>query len=306
MRQEALQQVYELAKVDERIIFIGSDLGHGTLAQMKEELPNQFLMEGISEQHLIGFAAGLARQGFIPFVNTIATFFTRRAYEQIAIDLALHQSHVILLASGGGMVYAPLGPTHTAIEDIATMSTIPGMRIACPADPLEMREVIRTTLKDAGPWYVRFGKGGEPSVTDQSDKRVGHLKFFGDVNSPITILTTGITLHAAIQYKLHHSELGNKTCVTHIPILQDDYLEQLVSQLRNAKKVIVIEEHIPIGGLFTRLLHLSYKFGIDFRKFEHKCLPFSFSHQYGSQREHLDSSELNEFGVLQSLKDFQP
>lgn len=306
MRQEALQQVYELAKVDKRVIFIGSDLGHGTLAQMKEELPNQFLMEGISEQHLIGFAAGLAKQGFIPFVNTIATFFTRRAYEQIAIDLALHQSHVILLASGGGMVYAPLGPTHTAIEDIATMSTIPGMRIACPADPLEMREVIQTTLKDIGPWYVRFGKGGEPIVTDKSEKGVGHLKFFGETSSPITILTTGITLHAAIQYKLHHTELGDKTCIIHIPILQDDNLEQLVSQLQNAKKLIVIEEHIPIGGLFTRLLHLAHKFGIDARKFEHKCLPFHFSQHYGSQKEHLDNSGLNEFGLLQTLRDYQP
>jgi transketolase len=302
MRQAGLQEVYQLAKKDKRVVFIGSDLGHGTLTQMKEELPNQFFMEGISEQHLIGFAAGLAKQGFIPFVNTIATFFTRRANEQIAIDLALHQSHVILLASGGGMVYAPLGPTHTAIEDIATMSAIPGMRIACPADSLEMKEIVQTTIKEVGPWYVRFGKGGEPTITDESTKRIDHLKFFGDIDSPIIILTTGITLHAAIEFRSSNIRLAEKTCVVHVPILYNHYLETLVKQLHSARKVIVLEEHIPTGGLFTRLLHLANKFGIDARNFHQRSLPFGYSQHYGSQKEHLDHNGLNGKGVLQSLE----
>jgi transketolase len=304
MRQTALQEVYQLAKKDKRVVFIGSDLGHGTLTQMKEELPNQFFMEGISEQHLIGFAAGLAKQGFIPFVNTIATFFTRRANEQIAIDLALHQSHVILLASGGGMVYAPLGPTHTAIEDIATMSAIPGMRIACPADPLEMKEIIQTTINEVGPWYVRFGKGGEPTITDQSRKRLDHLKFFGDMDSPIIVLTTGITLHSAIELISSNVNFAEKICVVHVPILNDEYLESIVNQLRNARKVIVLEEHIPIGGLFTRLLHLGNKFGIDARNFNQRSLPFGYSQHYGSQKEHLDHNGLSVKGILQVLEDF--
>ena len=70
MRQRALETVHKLAREDSRILFVGSDLGAGTLQSMKDELPNQFFMEGISEQHVIGFAAGLAQEGFIPFFNT--------------------------------------------------------------------------------------------------------------------------------------------------------------------------------------------------------------------------------------------
>ena len=115
MRQTALKTVHELARSDGRVVFVGSDLGADTLKEMKEEFPERFFMEGISEQHIVGFAAGLAKEVFIPYLNTIATFFARRAYEQIAIDVALHNLPVRILASGGGMVYAPLGPTHTAI-----------------------------------------------------------------------------------------------------------------------------------------------------------------------------------------------
>lgn len=74
MRQKALDTVFELAKKDKRIIFIGSDLGFGTLQAMKEELPNQFFMEGISEQHIIGFSAGLATEGYIPFLTPLVHF----------------------------------------------------------------------------------------------------------------------------------------------------------------------------------------------------------------------------------------
>jgi transketolase len=305
MRQTALQTVYELARTDSRIVFIGSDLGYGTLVDMKKELPNQFFMEGISEQHIVGFAAGLAKQGFIPFVNTIATFFSRRAYEQIAIDLALHQSKVILLASGGGMVYAPLGPTHTAIEDIAAMSAIPGIQIACPADPIEMREIIIASSREAGPWYVRFGKGGEPLIVDQYREKTGFIKLFGQSNSPILILTTGIMLHVAMEFKSKSKKFGYQICIVHVPVLQELESEILVKLLKTAKRVIVLEEHIPVGGLFTRLLHVAHQKGIDSRKFRHRSLMHEFSHHYGTQKDHLEYNKLSESGILECLEDLK-
>ena len=89
-------------------------------------------MEGVSEQHVIGMSAGMALNGFIPYVNTIATFLTRRCYEQVLIDLSLHNLPVRLIGNGGGLVYAPLGPTHQAIEDIGLMRMIPNMTVICP------------------------------------------------------------------------------------------------------------------------------------------------------------------------------
>ena len=86
MRQKALTTVYKLAKQDPRVLFIGSDLGAGTLQAMREDIPGQFFMEGISEQHIVGFAAGLAQEGFIPYINTIGTFLTCLLYTSDAAD----------------------------------------------------------------------------------------------------------------------------------------------------------------------------------------------------------------------------
>src|SRR4051812_46218906 len=101
MRKTSLDMVYQLAKQDERVFFIGSDLGAGTLDEFKKEMPERFFMEGISEANLIGMSAGLALEGKIVYVNTIATFICRRAYEQVALDLCLHNVPVRLIASGG-------------------------------------------------------------------------------------------------------------------------------------------------------------------------------------------------------------
>ena len=94
MRKTCLDLVYELARSDDRIFFVGSDLGFGTMKQFKEEMPDRFFMEGVSEANVIGMAAGLALEGKIPYVNTIATFLTRRCFEQIVLDLCLHNLNV--------------------------------------------------------------------------------------------------------------------------------------------------------------------------------------------------------------------
>ena len=100
MRKTSLDHIYQLAQQDERVIFIGSDLGPGVLSDFKHNIPERFFMEGIAEQHIIGMAAGLALDGFIPYVNTIATFLTRRCFEQLAVDLCLHDVPVRLIANG--------------------------------------------------------------------------------------------------------------------------------------------------------------------------------------------------------------
>ena len=95
MRKTSLDCVYELAKSDERVVFVGSDLGPGVLDEFKNEFPDRFFMEGIAEQHAVGMAAGLAMEGFVPYVNTIATFLTRRCFEQNVLDLGLHNTNAL-------------------------------------------------------------------------------------------------------------------------------------------------------------------------------------------------------------------
>ena len=154
MRKTCLDTIYELATRDDRVFFVGSDLGAGTLSRFREEMPGRFLMEGVSEAHIVGLAAGLAMEGKIPYVHTIATFLTRRCFEQIVLDVGLHHVNVRLIGAGGGLVYAPLGPTHLAIDDLAIMRTVPNMTIIAPADAEEMRQAVELTLEHQGPVYI--------------------------------------------------------------------------------------------------------------------------------------------------------
>ena len=155
MRKQVLKSITELAARDERVVFIGSDLSPGVMSDFRERFPDRFFMEGVSEQHIIGMAAGLAMEGFIPYVNTIATFLTRRCYEQIAMDVCLHNLPVRLVANGGGMVYAPLGPTHEAIDDFALMRALPNMTVTAPVDVNEMAALVNAAWNTRGPFtYV--------------------------------------------------------------------------------------------------------------------------------------------------------
>ena len=168
MRQMCLNMVYDLAKEDDRVFFIGSELGVGTLDRFKEEMPDRFFMEGVTEANMIGMATGLALEGKITYVNTIATFLTRRCFEQIVLDACLHEANVRLIGNGGGLVYAPLGPTHMAIEDIAILRSIPNMTIVAPADADEMARLMPLTLDHKGPMYIRLAKGYDPIVTNDN------------------------------------------------------------------------------------------------------------------------------------------
>ena len=139
MRPACVNMVFELAKRDPRVAYIGSDLSPDLTERMKAEMPGRAFMEGVSEAHVIGMAAGMAMEGYIPYVHTIATFITRRCYEQVAVDLCLHNLPVRLIGNGGGLVYAPLGPTHLAIEDIAIMRALPNMTVVSVCDADEMK-----------------------------------------------------------------------------------------------------------------------------------------------------------------------
>ena len=196
MRNTCLNMVYELACRDPRVVYIGSDPGPGTLNVMKEAFPERFFIEGIAEQNVVGMAAGLAMAGYIPYVNTIATFLTRRCLEQVAIDLCLHRLPVRLIANGGGMVYAPLGPTHTAIEDIALMRALPGMTVVAPTDAEDMRRFMPATLDWPGPIYIRLAKGKDPVVPVDDERFViGRGRRHGP-NAPVLLaeIRTGCRL----------------------------------------------------------------------------------------------------------------
>ena len=302
MRQTALDTVFEMAKRDSRILFIGSDLGSNTLEAMRLELPNQFMMEGISEQHIIGFAAGLAKEGFIPFVNTIANFFSRRALEQIILDIALHNLPVKILASGGGMVYAPLGPTHTAIDDLAHMLAIPNMDVYSPCDADEMKKIVEMESLRKSPAYIRFGKGGETLVSREFEvDGVSQLNHLGSLDAPKVIITSGVAVQPALA-AVRPLILENKVLLVHVPKLNLEYSSLLNRILLNKERILIIEEHQEIGGLLTQILHYCQIHDILTPKFQHISLGRNFVRGYGSQADHFHKFGITTSNILDQLK----
>jgi transketolase len=303
MRQACLEKVYELAQKDQRVIFIGSDLGTGTLDKFKQEMPDRFLMEGISEANIIGMAAGLAMEGKVPYINTIASFLTRRCFEQIVIDLCLHQVNVRLLGSGGGLVYAPLGPTHEAIEDMAILRAVPHMTIVAPADAGEMGRLMDKTLDYQGPVYIRVAKGGDPVVTsDQMPFEIGKV-FSMRAGKDALIITTGITLKHALDAAHHLHEEGVDAAVLHVPTLKPLDKETILAHVALVPAVVTIEEHTLMGGLGSAVAEMIAEANFNpSKRFKRIGIPDVFPDQYGSQATLMDHYGINAQRIISTVK----
>lgn len=289
MRRTSLQMVYEIAKQDPRVVFIGSDLGAGALDEFKRDMPERFFMEGVNEANIIGMAAGLAMDGFIPYVNTIATFMTRRCYEQVAVDLCLHNLPVRLISNGGGMVYAPLGPTHIAIEDMAIMRALPNMTVVAPADAEEMKRLIPATIDMPGPVYIRLAKGGDPVVTrDEDGFEIGKaitLREPGDV----LFISTGIMSNRALTAADELATSGVSAGVLHVHTVKPLDEDAILKLAANVQHVVVAEEHTRIGGLGSAVTDLlTSRLGNRIPAITCIGVPDVFTDKYGSQDDLLE------------------
>lgn len=284
MRERCLKTVFELAQRDERVVFVGSDLGVGVLDEFKRDIPDRFFMEGVSEQNLVGLAAGLAMEGRVVYLNTIATFLSRRCYEQVAVDLCLHNVNVRLLASGGGCVYAPLGPTHLAIEDIAIMRALPNMTVVAPADSVEMVRFMRATLDHDGPIYVRIAKGHDPIVTtDTGPFVIGKAVPMRDGDDAL-LVTTGVCLQVALAAAEKLATAGIEASILHFPTIKPLDVEALHAAVERVPAVVTVEEHTVMGGFGGAVAESLAESGLlDGRRFKRVGLPDVFPDVYGDQ-----------------------
>jgi len=303
MRETCLDQVYALAKTDPRIVFIGSDLGVGTLRKFKEEMPDRFYMEGISEAHVVGMAAGLALEGGIVYVNTISTFITRRCFEQVAVDVCLHNLNVRLIGNGGGLVYAPLGPTHLAIEDISILRALPNMTIVAVADAEEMKRLMPQTVDHKGPIYIRLAKGYDPIVTnDDVPFRIGKGLPMRKGRDAL-LVTTGITLKVAQDAAKLLAFEGIECAILHMPTVKPLDLELLLDLANGVRAVVAVEENTILGGLGSAVAEAIAEAGFSpGKKFRRIGIPDVFSDRYGSQANLMDYHRINTDEVVSTVR----
>jgi transketolase len=287
MRNTCLDMVYELAKRDRRTVFIGSDLSPGLLAGMKREMPERYYMEGVTEANIIGMAAGLAMEGYIPYVNTIATFITRRCYEQVAIDLCLHNLPVRLIGNGGGLVYAPLGPTHLAIEDIAIMRALPNMTVIAVCDAAEMKRMMECSLDWPRPIYIRLAKGGDPVVSrGELGFTIGKaiVMLEGRTSKPVVLMATGVMTTNCLAAADALLANGIDTSVVHFHTVKPLDESTVLEHATGARLVVTVEEGTMIGGFGSAVTDLlTSKNGGSYLPNLRLGLPDVFPAKYGVQ-----------------------
>lgn len=308
MRMTCVNMVHALAKRDARVVFIGSDLSPGLLSGMQDEFPGRHYMEGVSEQHIIGMAAGMAMDGLIPYVNTIATFITRRCYEQVAVDLCIHNLPVRLIANGGGLVYAPLGPTHQAIEDIAIMRALPNMTVVAPADATEMARFMEVSLDWPHPIYIRMGKGGDPVITRAADGfSIGKAYLLREAaggRDPVLLVGSGVATGRALAAAAILEAEGVPCHVLHMPTVKPLDAATLLELARTARLVATVEEHTVIGGLGSAVADALID-GMDGRapRMRRIGLPDVFAKDYGSQDHLMDMYGLSPEAIAAKLRE---
>lgn len=248
MRKEFVSTLISEAIKDSKIILITGDLGYGVLDEFQQKLPNQFINVGITEQSMIGIAAGMAATGFKPFVYSIANFPTFRCLEQIRNDVCYMNQNVSIISVGAGYSYGAQGYTHHAIEDIAAMRILPKMKIYSPFSANDTIACTKEIVRQSGPSYLRLGKDSNEKLVDDCTTVRSVSEFFEfKKGTSATLLFTGnlvnLVMEAATLLKKENIEVSVLAC-SDLDNLDSSSLEDIAKD----GPIITIEEHSVKGG----------------------------------------------------------
>ncbi len=247
----------ELADLDPRVVVVVNDsVGSSKLGPFGERFPDRLINVGIAEQDMVGVAAGLANGGKIPFVSAAACFLTARAMEQIKVDAAYSQHHIVLCGMSPGMAYGELGPTHHSIEDLAWLRTIPGLSVVVPSDPVETAQATRWAAGHDGPVFMRVSRMGVPEVN-----RVGYEFVAGQAvrlrdGGDVTILATGTVVARALDAADALAADGVEARVLSVPTIKPLDEEAILTAARETGGIVTVEEALTsgLGGAVAELV----------------------------------------------------
>lgn len=284
MRNVFAEEITAIAQTDPRVMLLSGDIGNRLFDRFKQHARDRFINCGIAEANMMGMAAGLALNGFRPFVYTITPFTTVRCLEQIRIDVCYHKAPVIIVGTGSGLSYAELGPTHHSCEDVAILRVLPEMKVLCPADSAELRSAIAAALAQDAPIYIRLGKKGEPKVHDAPppDFTIGRAITVRDgVN--VCLLGTGNTVSLAVEAARLLEQRGISARVESfhtVKPLDEARLDEVFSTCRT---IAIVEEHSRIAGLGGAVAEWALRRGGTIPRVLTFGTPDEFPHFIGSQ-----------------------
>ncbi len=240
-----------LAQSRHDIVGLTADLGKYTdLHIFAKAHPERFYQMGMAEQLLMASAAGMAREGFIPFATTYAVFAARRAYDFICMAIAEENLPVKVVCALPGLTTG-YGPSHQATDDLAIFRAMPNLTVIDPCDALEIEQAVPVIADHPGPVYMRLLRGNVPLVLDEYGYKfelgkAAALRDGADVQFISTGFMTMRALEAADALKADRIDAG----VLHVPTLKPlDEAAIIKAASKPGRLLVVAENHSVIGGL---------------------------------------------------------
>ncbi len=240
----------ELGENKPEVLMMTADLrDYSGLKRFGQTYPERMINVGIAEQNLIGVAAGLAKEGFIPFANTYASFCTSRCADQIRVNMAYMKLPIKVIGLSAGLGAGVLGATHMAIEDLAVMRSLPNMTVLSPADCTEMIKAILAASETPDPTYIRLtGPMNMPIVYHEDyDYQIGKAIEIRK-GRDLCLMATGSMVYHSVRAAEILAEAGISCQVVNMHTVKPLDTES-VDRALDKKMIVTVEEASVIGGL---------------------------------------------------------
>ncbi len=240
----------EAGKANPEIIAVSTDSSSGSgLSPFKAAFPERHVEFGIMEQGAVGFCAGMASVGKVPFYAAIAPFVSARPFEMVKDDLGYMKQNVKVIGRCGGLTYSQLGPTHHSIDDFALMRTIPGLLVLNPGDPVSIRKATKALAEHVGPSYMRIGSPNMPVLYDEDLPFEIGKGILVKEGHDLTIVGTGTVLCQAVKAAELLERKGISARVVDIHTIKPLDEDIILKAAGETRRIVTVEEHFLNGGL---------------------------------------------------------
>ena len=265
MRLEFVKTLLEMAEADERILLLTGDLGFLVLEPFRDRFPERFFNVGVAEQNMVGLSTGLAEAGFIPFLYSIVTFATLRAYEFIRNGPIHHGLPVRIVGIGGGFEYGPAGATHYGLEDVGVMRMQPGLTVVAPADHEQTESALRATWDLPGPVYYRLGKDDKTIVPGLRGRfELGRAQVIREGGDLLLVSMGSVTAEVVLAADALAAQGINCTVMV-VASLNPAPVDDLLKTLSRFSVAMTVEAHYVSGGVGSLVCETVAEHGLDCR-----------------------------------------
>jgi len=302
LRDVFFNELLKKMENDRNIMLLTNDMGAPSLDQFKEKVPEQLVNMGITEQNIVGTAAGLSSRGKKVVIYSISTFITLRSLEQIKLDLCVMKLPAIIVTVGAGYSYAVDGPTHHAIDDISVMNTLANMNIYSPSDSLITKNITTHIFKFKKINYLRLERGVWPILSKKTNIKNGfRIVSKGD---DLCIVSTANMVHKSLSIANELQNFKINTTVIdlfRIKPLQD---KELLKILKNFKKICVLEEQTENGGMGSIILNNFHSLVKKNTNFLNLGIKDQFLYTYGKRDKIHSKAGLDKDSIKRKLLNF--